>query len=74
MTNYYSVFEKCKNPNCTQEFDKTDQSNYDDEGYCRFCSEIKSDLEKEGYIKLSEVIENLIIDIFEELKKREKQK
>jgi hypothetical protein len=30
--------------------------------------------EKEGYIKLSEVIENLIIDIFEELKKREKQK
>lgn len=48
MTNYYSVFEKCKNLNCKQEFDKTDQSNYDDEGYCMVCSEIKSDLVKES--------------------------
>ena len=43
MTNYYYSFKECKNSDCNQEFDKTDQRNYDEEGYCMPCSEIKSD-------------------------------
>lgn len=46
MTNYYSVPEKCKNPKCY--FKSDDVRDYDEDGYCRNCSEIKSDMIKES--------------------------
>ncbi len=46
MTNRYGVFEKCKNPDCN--FKSDDMRNYDDEGYCRNCSEARSEMQKEG--------------------------
>ncbi len=45
MTNYYTVFEKCKNKEC--KFKSDNQKDYDDEGYCMACSEIKSDIKRE---------------------------
>ena len=46
MTNYYTAFEKCKNPECN--FKSDNQEDYDDEGYCRACSETKSDIKRES--------------------------
>ena len=46
MTNYYSAFEECKNKECN--FKSDNQDDYDEEGYCRACSEIKLDMVREG--------------------------
>lgn len=46
MTNKYVAFDKCKNPDCN--FKSNEMSDYDDEGYCLACSEIKSEMQREA--------------------------
>ena len=46
MTHEYTVFTECKNPDCN--FKSDNMKDYDDEGYCLACSEIKSDMQREA--------------------------